>query len=149
MNQLGTKLAKKRKDIGMTQVDFADELGVTRQTVSRWEAGTVMPDIDKIGDIARILGVTCDYLLRDDVEAEQSGTVMSGVGRIIASLQGKKVKLEMYEEEVDLDLINQICTIEEFEGNWMRITAHSKKGNIEKILPISSVSSIEVVKEES
>ena len=56
MNELGNKISRKRKDLGMTQTDFAEKLSVTRQTVSRWEGGTVMPDIDKIGDIASILG---------------------------------------------------------------------------------------------
>ncbi|HAE15429.1 MAG TPA: XRE family transcriptional regulator, partial [Erysipelotrichaceae bacterium] len=40
MNQLGEKIAKKRKDLGMTQNEFAEKMSVTRQTVSRWEAGT-------------------------------------------------------------------------------------------------------------
>ena len=72
MNELGNKISRKRKDIGMTQTDFAERLCVTRQTVSRWEAGTVMPDIDKIADIASILGVSCDYLLcrTDDARIE-------------------------------------------------------------------------------
>ena len=68
---LGTKIAAKRKDIGLSQIEFADRLSVTRQTVSRWENGTVMPDIDKISDIAEILGVSCDYLLRDDIEKDE------------------------------------------------------------------------------
>ena len=63
MNELGNKIARKRKDIGITQIEFAEMLNVTRQTVSRWEAGTVLPDIDKISDIATILNVSCDYLL--------------------------------------------------------------------------------------
>ena len=66
MNLLGEKIAKKRKDLGMTQNDFADKLMVTRQTISRWEAGTVLPDIDKISDIANLLNVSCDYLLQED-----------------------------------------------------------------------------------
>lgn len=45
MNGLGSKIAGKRKDLGLTQQEFADMLSVTRQTVSRWEAGTVFPDI--------------------------------------------------------------------------------------------------------
>ena len=43
MNELGNKIAAKRRDLGMTQTDFADRLSVTRQTVSRWEAGSVLP----------------------------------------------------------------------------------------------------------
>jgi transcriptional regulator with XRE-family HTH domain len=40
MNEMGNKIAQKRKDLGMTQIEFADQMHVTRQTVSRWEAGT-------------------------------------------------------------------------------------------------------------
>ena len=46
-----TKIARLRIAAGMTQQEFADMLSVTRQTVSRWEAGTVFPDIEKIADI--------------------------------------------------------------------------------------------------
>ena len=74
MNRLGSKIAGKRKDMGITQQEFADRLSVTRQTVSRWEAGTVFPDIDKIADIAKILEVSCDYLLRDDIEEDELRT---------------------------------------------------------------------------
>ena len=64
MKNMGSKIAGKRKDLGLTQQDLADKLSVTRQTVSRWEAGAVMPDIEKITDIASLLDVSCDYLLR-------------------------------------------------------------------------------------
>ncbi len=65
MNELGNKISRKRKDIGITQIEFAEMLNVTRQTVSPWEAGTVVPDIDKISDISKILHVKCNYLLND------------------------------------------------------------------------------------
>ena len=58
MNNLGARIAEKRKSLGMTQIEFAEKMHVTRQTVSRWESGTAMPDIDKIGEIADILEVT-------------------------------------------------------------------------------------------
>lgn len=37
--QLGMKLAQKRKELGITQIELAERMHVTRQTVSRWEAG--------------------------------------------------------------------------------------------------------------
>ena len=92
MNEFGNKIAQKRKDMGMTQQEFADALSVTRQTVSRWEAGTVIPDVDRIGDIAGILGVTCDYLLRDDIEAEQGTMAGSSVSAMLLATQGKKIR---------------------------------------------------------
>lgn len=151
MDQMGNKIARRRKDLGMTQVSLADALAVTRQTVSRWEAGTVLPDIDKIGDIARILGVSCDYLLKDEIEecdpsAEKH--VPSAVSGLLMEMKGKKVKLDFCEDEEDVDLFNAVCTVAGFEGNWIRVTAHTKKGDIEKLIPLSSIFSIEIAKED-
>ena len=149
MNEFGNKVAQKRKDMGMTQMEFADALSVTRQTVSRWESGSVVPDLDKIGDIARILGVTCDYLLRDDIEVEQGTMAGSKVSAMLLATQGKKIKITFCEDEADMDLYDQVCTVVGFEGNWMKVFAQTKKETIEKIIPVSSIFSIEIMKEEA
>ena len=143
MNELGNKIAKKRRDVGMTQIEFAEKLNVTRQTVSRWEAGTVLPDIDKISDIAKLLDVSCDYLLRDDIK-EETESVAKGVSRLLKSVEGKTVRLNFFEDEADIDLFNCDCRILAFEGNWMKVLALTKKGEIEKLIPVSSVLSFEV-----
>jgi len=146
MNELGNKIAKKRKDLGMTQTDFADRLSVTRQTVSRWEAGSVFPDIDKVSDIAEILGVSCDYLLRDEVteDGSPSGSAGAGaVGRLLADAVGRKVRLNFFDGEGDYDLYKVPCVITGFEGNWIKLAAETKKGSVEKLIPLSSVLSIE------
>ena len=151
MNALGEKIARKRKDAGLTQVEFAEKLSVTRQTVSRWEGGAVMPDIEKIGDIATILGVSCDYLLKDDMEEEQTPSVRAtapqAVSRLMQDLKGRKVKLQFFEDEGDADLLFATCTIVDFEGNWMKVSASTKKGQIEKLLPVSSILSFEIKEE--
>ena len=146
MNKLGTKIAEKRKSLGMTQIEFAEKMLVTRQTVSRWEAGTAMPDIDKIGEIADILGVSCDYLLKDETD-ESAAAQTRGVGKLLKSLTGKTVQLAFFDEEADIDLFNTPCRVMDFEGNWMRVTADTKKGRVEKLIPVSSVLSVEIVKE--
>ena len=143
MNELGNKIAKKRRDVGMTQIEFAEKLNVTRQTVSRWEAGTVLPDIDKISDIAKLLDVSCDYLLRDDIK-EETESVAKGVSRLLKSVEGKTVRLNFFEDEADIDLLNNDCRILAFEGIWMKVLALTKKGEIEKLIPVSSVLSFEV-----
>ena len=147
MKALGAKISKKRKDIGMTQTDFADKLNVTRQTVSRWEAGTVLPDIDKIPDIAAILNVSCDSLMKDDVLEEESVT-SNPVSRLLEETAGKTVRFTFFEDEADLDLFNNDCRILEFQNNWIKVKAVAKKGKIEKLIPVSSVLSVEI-KEES
>ena len=146
MSKLGDKIAQKRKDLGMTQELFAEKMGVTRQTVSRWETGSVMPDVDKIGDIASLLGVSCDYLLKDEME-EEGTRAPKGVSRLLLSAKGKIVRFSFFEDEADIDLFNADCEILEFEGNWMRVAVKTKKGRIEKLIPVSCVSSMEVVKE--
>ena len=86
MKNLGDKIAQKRKDTGMTQSEFAEKLSVTRQTVSRWESGAIMPDIDKLSTIADLLNVSCDYLLKDDYPEDRSGRSASSgtVDRLLA-----------------------------------------------------------------
>lgn len=147
MNELGNKIARKRKELGLTQIEFAERLSVTRQTVSRWEAGSVMPDIDKISDIASILGVSCDYLLKDEVK-EESGTATAGVSRLLQSLEGRRVKLLFFEDDGDPELLNQACTITGFEGNWLKVTRQTKKEIQEKLLPVSAVRSVEILQED-
>ena len=153
MNELGNKISRKRKDLGMTQTDFAEKLSVTRQTVSRWEGGTVMPDIDKIGDIASILGVSCDYLLKDDVTedtgAENRTSATKGISRLLKGAVGRKVRLSFFDGEADVDLYNTDCRILEFEGNWMKVAADTKKRHIEKLIPVSSVLSLEIMEEDA
>ncbi len=146
MNGMGNKIAQKRKDLGLTQTEFAEKLSVTRQTVSRWEAGTVMPDIDKISDIADVLGVSCNYLLKDDI-TDDSAPAGRAVSRLLLDAVGKIVKLNFFDGEADIDLYDEKCRILDFEGNWMKIEADTKKGRIEKMIPLSAVLSLEIEEE--
>ncbi len=147
MNNPGSRIAEKRKALGMTQIEFAEKMHVTRQTVSRWETDAALPDIDKIGEISDILGVSCDYLLKG-AEEERDFSKISVIGKLLNNLKGKKVQLAFFDDEMDPDLFNTPCRISDYEGNWMKVTAETKKGRIEKLIPISSVLSIEIVKEE-
>ncbi|MCR4632605.1 MAG: helix-turn-helix domain-containing protein [Erysipelotrichaceae bacterium] len=148
MLELGNKIAKKRKDMGMTQNEFAEKLLVTRQTVSRWEAGSVLPDIDKISDIASLLGVSCDYLLKDEIREENKTLISDGPGKVLYEALGKTIRIRFFEDEADIDFYDADCVIESFEGNWASVRAETKKGSIHKLIPLSSILSIEYVKEE-
>ena len=52
-----------RKKAGLSQEGLADLLGVTRQAVQKWEAGTSRPDMDNLAALARYFNVTLDYLV--------------------------------------------------------------------------------------
>lgn len=64
----GDNLTELRKMHGMTQEELAAKLNVSRQTVSKWEMGESLPDIEKSMAIAELFGVTLDNLVRHDSE---------------------------------------------------------------------------------
>lgn len=63
---LGSKIAEYRKNLGMTQDELAEKLGVTPQAVSKWENDISCPDIMLLPKIAQQLGTTCDELLSNE-----------------------------------------------------------------------------------
>jgi len=63
---LGSKIAEYRKNLGMTQDELAEKLGVTPQAVSKWENDISCPDIMLLPKIAQLLGTTCDELLSNE-----------------------------------------------------------------------------------
>lgn len=71
---LAEKLFKLRTDQGLSQGDLAEKLNVSRQSVSKWETGQSVPDLDKIIKLADLFGVTVDDLVREEgrPEPEQS-----------------------------------------------------------------------------
>lgn len=68
---LADKIISLRKKSGWSQEELAEQLGVTRQSVSKWEGAQSVPDMDKILQISRIFGVTTDFLLKDEIEKEE------------------------------------------------------------------------------
>ena len=65
---LGDKILQLRKQNGWSQEELAAQLGVSRQSVSKWESGTSIPDLERILKISQIFGVSTDYLLKDEME---------------------------------------------------------------------------------
>lgn len=61
----GDKLAKLRREQNYTQEQFADLLGVSRQSVSKWESDLAYPETDKLVKICEMFNCSSDYLLLD------------------------------------------------------------------------------------
>ena len=61
---LADKRIENRKKNGWSQEELADKLGVSRQSVSKWEGAQAVPDMKKIVLLSEIFGVSTDYLLR-------------------------------------------------------------------------------------
>ncbi len=68
--KLSDKILALRKKQGISQEELSEKLSVSRQTVSRWEMGSALPDASNILQLSRLFGVTADYLLDDDYESD-------------------------------------------------------------------------------
>ena len=79
------KALRQKKD--MTQMNLADELGVSYQAVSNWERGNSMPDISKLKELAGVLGCTIDELLGNSSETEfvKSAIKAEGINSLVES----------------------------------------------------------------
>ena len=70
--KFGTFIQTRRKELGMTQNQLAEKLGVTDKAISRWERGVGFPDISLLEPLAQALGVSVVELMRSErVEQEQ------------------------------------------------------------------------------
>lgn len=65
---LAEKITELRKKQGWSQEELAQKLDISRQSVSKWESGGAMPDLDKIIKLSSIFGVSTDYLLKGEEE---------------------------------------------------------------------------------
>lgn len=68
----GEKIARLRKENNYTQEQLAALLGVSRQSVSKYESGVTYPETDKLIRLSELFGCTVDYLLKDDVEETEA-----------------------------------------------------------------------------
>lgn len=65
---LGEKLSKLRKENNYTQEQLAEVLGVSRQSISKWESNLTYPETDKLIRMSDLFDCSLDYLLKDTVE---------------------------------------------------------------------------------
>lgn len=68
---LADKIMNLRKKAGWSQEELANQLNVTRQSVSKWESAQSIPDLDKIICLSRIFEVSTDYLLKEELEESE------------------------------------------------------------------------------
>ena len=146
---MGSKLAQARRKNNLTQEQLAEQLGVTRQAVSRWESDAAYPETDKIVRMSQLLGVSCDWLLRDGADDAGNGPAAAPalVTRLLAQAAGRKARLAFYENESAPAC--DWCVIREFDGAWANVEfVKEKKGQREnQLIPLSSIRSITFIKE--
>ena len=73
---LGEKIARQRKELNYTQEQLADILGVSRQSISKWESDIAYPETGKLIELGKLFDCSMDYLLKEEV-TEKSGAQTS------------------------------------------------------------------------
>lgn len=69
---LAEKVMLLRKQRGWSQEELAEHLGISRQSISKWESGVSIPDIERIIKMSDLFGVSTDYLLKEQIEFEEN-----------------------------------------------------------------------------
>ena len=74
---ISTNLVFLRKKAGLTQLEFGEKFNYTDKTVSRWESGTILPNVDVLKQIADFYGVSVDYLLTEHHSSKEFNSVIA------------------------------------------------------------------------
>lgn len=83
---ISDKILYLRKKLGYTQEELAEQLNVSRQSISKWESAQSIPEISKIMAMAELFSVSTDYLLRDEIESlaeEPLSTAQADKGEVV------------------------------------------------------------------
>ena len=80
--RFGEKLSKLRKEYNYTQEQLADILGVSRQSISKWESDIAYPETDKLIALGELFECSMDYLLKEEITEKSSTLPASTMGII-------------------------------------------------------------------
>jgi len=98
---IGDRITKLRKEAGLSQEAFAEKLGVSRQSVSKWESGSATPDLNKVIDMCELFGVSSDYLIsgKESTAAEKANSEEDVEEKIYEEVYvGEEYPEEIYDE---------------------------------------------------
>ena len=97
---LADKIINLRKKNSWSQEELAEKLGVSRQSISKYEGAQSIPDMDKILKLSKIFGVTTDYLIKDEIEDPEF------LDEEYEESKTRKVSMEMANEYLNLKEIS-------------------------------------------
>lgn len=109
--ELGRLIQDRRQELNVSQIQLAEAVGCTQQTLSRWEKGRILPPFERLPHLARALQVDPAELFRAaSVSAERSRFLpaaerIGGVEEKVASLEGEITELKTMLQQV-LDAVS-------------------------------------------
>lgn len=103
--KVGSFIMERRKKLGMTQQQLADQLNISFQAVSKWETGTTYPNIEVLYDLSIALGITVDEILAGR-EKEAEGLSYGKAGIDITYTDTIKKEMAKHLETTDRRVLN-------------------------------------------
>ena len=128
---LGSKIARHRKKLGLTQLELAEKLHVSDKTVSKWENGGGFPEISILPALSEIFGVSTDYLLKGDSQGiAVAGNIIVDILNIIDKYPDKSMIANVLKisHAVGGCVPNTLIDISKIDTD-MYLTAIAKVGN--------------------
>ena len=117
---IGQKIIQLRNSRGISQEKLAELMGVSRQSISKWEMEQSVPQIDKILQIAEIFSVSCDDLLQDKIELR---------GTLTAPLRNKYFGTDGFRGESNIGLTSMHAyKVGRFLGWYYSLQLQNEKG---------------------
>lgn len=88
---LGAKIAIQRKELNYTQEQLADILGVSRQSISKWESDIVYPETEKLIELGKLFDCSMDYLLKEEVieKGDVQTSILTEISRKVVNPKNK------------------------------------------------------------
>ncbi len=108
--KIGKYIAGKRKELGLTQRQLADKLGMSDKSVSKWERGICLPDVSVYLDLCQILGISInEFLAGEDIVHED--LIQKSEENIIGIATENKKKQKLLKKIICLLLVISILAI--------------------------------------
>ena len=88
---LGEQIAIQRKELNYTQEQLADILGVSRQSISKWESDIAYPETEKLIELGKLFDCSMDYLLKEEVieKGDVQTSILTEISRKVVNLKNK------------------------------------------------------------
>ena len=111
--KFGENLQKLRKEKGLSQEQLAEQLGVTRQSVSKWESGASYPEMDKIVTLCKMFHCDLDVLINKDVMEERQRKDASGTIKNIfqSAIDYVKRTIYLFEHKSFKDIVKMLAQV--------------------------------------
>ena len=102
--ELHKKLSKARKEKGMSQLEVAEAMQVSRQAVSRWEVGATATSIENLSSLSKLYGVSLDYLLNDEEDELTPKDDEEDKGETVTSKNDEESTVENSDRKIKADI---------------------------------------------